>query len=194
MSKIFCLETEWIQNIHDLKSNSYVKPLLDFLYTTGIYNAIDACTFRNVCCKEDFYYYMAHLRCKSYYDYNIVYLAFHGDNGGMIFPANKKVIFTLREFADEYEDIFKERPVNVHFGCCLTLNTKEEDIIYFKNKTGANMVTGYERSVPFVESFIFETWLMNAMALHPDYRGIRMQTLANKEMPFYVDKLKFKAY
>lgn len=194
MSKIFCLETEWIQNIHDLKSDSYVKPLLDFLYTTGIYNGIDACTFRNVCCKEDFNYYMKHLRCKSYYDYNIVYLAFHGDNGGMIFPANKKVVYTLREFADEYEGIFKERPVNVHFGCCLTLNTKEEDIIYFKNKTGANMVTGYEKSVPFVESFIFETWLMNAMALHPDYRGVRMQTLANKEMAFYVDKLKFKAY
>ena len=134
------------------------------------------------------------IRCKSYYDYNIVYLASHGDNGDIIFPANKKVVFTLREFADEYEGIFKERPVNVHFGCCLTLNTKEEDIIYFKNKTGANMVTGYEKSVHFVESFIFETWLMNAMAFHPDYRAVRIQTLANKEMAFYVDNLKFKAY
>ena len=137
---------------------------------------------------------MEHLRRKSYYDYNIVYLAFHGDNGGFVFPTNNNIIFTLREFADEYEGIFKERPVNVHFGCCLTLNTKEEDILYFKNKTGANMVTGYEKAVPFVESFIFETWLMNAMALHLDYRAIRMQNLANKEMPFYVDKLKFKAY
>ena len=194
MSKIFCLETEWIKTVHDLKTDSYVKPLLDFLYTTGIYNGIDAYTFRNVCCKEDFNYYMEHLRHKSYYDYNIVYLAFHGDEGGFVFPATKKRLYTLREFADEHEGIFKERPVNVHFGCCLTLNTNEEDIFYFKDKTGANMVTGYEKSVPFVESFIFEAWLMNAMAHHPDFRGVRMQTLANKEMAFYVDKLKFKAY
>lgn len=196
MSKIFCLETEWIQSVHDLKTDSYVKPLLDFLYTTGIYNGIDAYTFRNVCCKEDFNYYMEHLRHKSYYDYNIVYLAFHGDEGGIEFPADRKQkhLYTLRNFADEHEGIFKERPVNVHFGSCLTMNTNEEDILYFKNKTGANMVTGYERSVPFVESFIFETWLMNAMAQHPDYRAVRMQTLADKEMAFYVDKLKFKAY
>ena len=194
MTKIFCLETEWVQNVHDLKSDSYVKPLLDFLYTTGVYNGIEAYTFRNVCCKEDFNYYMEHLRCKSYSDYNIVYLAFHGERGGFVFPANKEKLFTLREFADEFEGIFKGRPVNVHLGCCLTLNTKEEDILYFKNQTGANMVTGYEKSVPFVESFIFEAWLMNAMALHPDYRAIRMQNLADKEMPFYVGSLKFKAY
>lgn len=25
MSKIFCLETEWVQSVHDLKSDSYVN-------------------------------------------------------------------------------------------------------------------------------------------------------------------------
>lgn len=30
-NKIFCLETEWTQSAHDLKDESQVKPLLDFL-------------------------------------------------------------------------------------------------------------------------------------------------------------------
>lgn len=198
MSKIFCLETEWVKSVHDLKSDSYVKPLLEFLLNTAPHSGIDSYTFRNVCCEKDFEYYIEHLRNKSYFDYNIVYLCFHGDPGAFAFPADKKdkdkEPFSLIDFADQYEGIFKERPVNVHFGCCLTFNTNEDDIMYFKRRTGANMVTGYERSVPFVESFIFETWLMNAMAKHPDFRATRMQELANKEMPFYVDKFKFKAY
>lgn len=31
MNKIFCLETEWDQTLHDLKKKSPVLPLLDFL-------------------------------------------------------------------------------------------------------------------------------------------------------------------
>lgn len=44
MNKIFCLETEWDQSMHDLKKKSTVLPLLDFLE-----NAINIeYTFRQV--------------------------------------------------------------------------------------------------------------------------------------------------
>ena len=52
MSKIFCLETEWVQSVHDLKSESYVKPLLDFLINTSTHSGIDSYTFRNVCWRK----------------------------------------------------------------------------------------------------------------------------------------------
>ena len=114
------------------------KPLLEFLLNTAPHSGIDSYTFRNVCCEKDFEYYIEHLRNKSYFDYNIVYLCFHGGPGDFAFPADKKdkdkEPFSLIDFADQYEGIFKERPVNVHFGCCLTLNTNEDDILYFKRK------------------------------------------------------------
>ena len=34
MNRIFCLETEWDQTVHDLKSKSSALPLLDFLENT----------------------------------------------------------------------------------------------------------------------------------------------------------------
>lgn len=40
MSKIFCLETEWVKSVHDLKSDSYVKPLLEFLLNTAPHSGI----------------------------------------------------------------------------------------------------------------------------------------------------------
>ena len=53
MNKIFCLETEWDQTLHDLKKKSPVLPLLDFLE-----NAIKVdYTFRQVATESDFKYY-----------------------------------------------------------------------------------------------------------------------------------------
>lgn len=53
MNKIFCLETEWDQSMHDLKKKSTVLPLLDFLE-----NAINIeYTFRQVATESDFNYY-----------------------------------------------------------------------------------------------------------------------------------------
>ena len=55
MNKIFCLETEWDQTLHDLKKKSPVLPLLDFLE-----NAIKVdYTFRQVATESDFKYYIA---------------------------------------------------------------------------------------------------------------------------------------
>lgn len=49
MNKIFCLETEWDQTLHDLKKKSPVLPLLDFLE-----NAIKVdYTFRQVATESD---------------------------------------------------------------------------------------------------------------------------------------------
>ena len=62
MNKIFCLETEWDQTLHDLKKKSPVLPLLDFLE-----NAIKVdYTFRQVATESDFKYYIENLHQPSY--------------------------------------------------------------------------------------------------------------------------------
>ena len=52
MNRIFCLETEWDQTMHDLKKKSTVLPLLDFLENTINIEY----TFRQVATESDFNY------------------------------------------------------------------------------------------------------------------------------------------
>ena len=54
MSSIFCLETEWEQSIHDMKKESSVRPLLQYL------NASEGTefVFRQVATRAEFEYYL----------------------------------------------------------------------------------------------------------------------------------------
>ena len=129
MNRIFCLETEWEQTVHDLKSKSAVLPLLDFLRNTI---KIDCC-FRQVATKFDFRYYIEHLQQPSYSAYDLIYLCFHGQKRSICFAD--KTDFDLLSFAEneEYNGIFENR--NVHFGSCSTMKMTYEDIKTFKRLT-----------------------------------------------------------
>ena len=54
----------------------------------------------------------------------------------------------------------------------------------------------YQRTNPNTidESFLFEYWLLCAMAKHPDYGVKRLLALAEEEMPFHVKKLGLICY
>ena len=185
-NKIFCLETEWTQSAHDLKDESQVKPLLDFLKNS---NKVDY-VFRQVATCSDFDYYISHLKKNSYNNYAIVYLCFHGTPGCIHFADDDKL--DLLDFAKDNEGIFDGKIV--HFGSCRTLKMSEEDIKSFKRLTKASMVTGYQRSVKMTESFIFEAWLLNTLNKHPNYRAKRLLEIAKKEMGFFADSFIFMAY
>ena len=185
-NKIFCLETEWTQSAHDLKDESQVKPLLDFLKNSQKVDYV----FRQVATFSDFNYYISHLKRPSYNNYTIVYLGFHGNPGCIHFADDDKL--DLLDFAKDNEGIFDGKIV--HFGSCRTLKMSEEDIKTFKRLTRASMVTGYQRSVNMTESFIFEAWLLNTFNKHPNYRAKRLLDIAQKEMGFFADSFIFMAY
>lgn len=185
MNRIFCLETEWDQSLHDLKKTSSVKSLLDFLTTC---NNVQYC-FRQVATLDDFEYYLKHLEHPSYDNYDMVYLCYHGTAG--------KIGFANREHMDimnliKYDRIFEDK--NVHFDSCSTLNMDEDDIRALKRGTKARLISGYTKNVPFLESFLFELWLLNTISRHPSYRAMQIRNLAEKQMPFYVKKLGFVIY
>ena len=70
----------------------------------------------------------------------------------------------------------------------------EEEVLNFKAETKAQLVTGFKKSVSFMESFIFELWLLKKINRYPKYRAKRIMELAEKEMPHYTKKLGFVAY
>lgn len=191
-NKIFCLETEWTQSVHDMKYESQAKPLLEFLNnSSGI-----GYTFRQIATKADFDYYINHLTRNSYKDYTIVYLCFHGNPGEIDFADQGnyggEASIELLDFAQENRGIFEGKVV--HLGSCSTFKTDEEQILKFKSLSKALMVTGYQKDVEMTESFIFEAWLLNSLYKHPDYRAKRLMDLANKEMKFFVDRYGFIAF
>lgn len=186
MNKVFCLETEWTQTIHDLKNKSTVLSLLEFL--NGSLNV--PYVFRQVAALEDFDYYIRHLEAASYESYDVVYLCFHGAKGSIQFAD--KTDYTILDFAVEHKNIFKGK--TVIFGSCSTLKLSEDDLRRIKKLTGARLMVGYTKDVDFVSSFVFEFWLLNALAQCPTYGSKRLQALAEEEMPMHVKRLGFICY
>ena len=186
MSKVFCLETEWTQTVHDLKKRSTVLSLLEF-----VNGALEVpYVFRQVASLGDFDYYIRHLENSSYAAYDIVYLCFHGSKGRIHFAD--KTDYSLLEFADNYQGIFEGRAVI--FDSCNTLKLTENDLLHVKSHTGARVIAGYTKTVDFVSSFVFELWLINAIVKHPKYGSKRLLALAEEEMPVHVSKLGFVCF
>lgn len=186
MNKIFCLETEWDQTVHDLKKKSTVLSLLDFLQNA---QKIEY-AFRQVATYIDFKYYISHLFQPSYNSFDNIYLCFHGGPQSIAF-ANK-YIMDLLAFAERHNGIFEGR--NVHFGSCSTLRMTTDEVLRFKHLTKARMITGYTRNVSFTPSFIFEAWLLTTINQRAGFAGKRIKNLAEKEMPFYCNLFGFEAY
>lgn len=186
MNRIFCLETEWDKSIQDLKKKSAAKSLLEFLE-----NTIDIpYAFRQVATSEDFAYYINHLNHNSYSAYDMVYLCFHGAKSAIEFANG--VNLNLSTFGNKHKKLFLNR--NVHFGSCSSLRMKEAEIIAFKQNTDARMITGYTKDVDFMTSFVFELWLLNAIATFPRYTAKGIMAKALQEMPTYVKRFGFVAY
>ena len=125
--------------------------------------------------ESDFNYYIDHLQQPSYSAYDLIYLCFHGQKKCICFAD--KTDLDLMAFAEKEENlgIFEGR--NVHFGSCNTLKMREEDIKTFKQLTKARMITGYTKDVDLTSSFIFETWLMDAINRNEGYAAKRMNDL-----------------
>ncbi len=186
MSSIFCLETEWEQSIHDMKKESSVRPLLQYLNASEGIEFV----FRQVATRAEFEYYLEHLSRLSYQRFDIVYLCFHGMEGEIAF-ANRECI-SLLQIAEQFPKIFTER--KVHFGSCNTLKVGKNIISEFKESTGAKLVTGYAKAVPYHNSFLFELWLMHLLTHHKSLGPIKLEAKVEKEMKFYGETLRFRIF
>lgn len=185
MSSIFCLETEWDQTVHDMKKDSSVYHLLQYLGSMDI-----EFVFRQVATKSDFEYYLSHLIRPSYERFDIIYLCFHGYPGAITF-ANKETM-TLEDISKNYPGIFKNR--KVHFGACNTLNVAVRSIEEFKRVSEAKLVTGYARTVDFHDSFLLELWFLHILATHKSVGPIKLSSKVEKEVKYFKERLKFMIY
>ena len=186
MSSIFCLETEWEQPIHDIKKDSSVRPLLQYL------NASEGTefVFRQVATRTEFEYYLQHLSRLSYQRFDIVYFCFHGMEGEIAFANGESI--SISQLADRFPGIFEER--KVHFGSCNTLKVERNIIYEFKEITRAKLVTGYAKAISFHDNFLFELWLMHLLTHHKSLGSIKLESKVERQMKYYGDRLKFRIF
>lgn len=159
MKKIICIETDW--GFHDRKvlDKSSTEPLLKFFYDYLKKEKFDY-IYRKVATKEELQYILNQLKYKAFDDFSIVYFSFHGDNGAIRLEGEKKLL-TLKELADMAGSVLNGRCV--HFSSCRTLYCKKDSLDYFLNKTVPAYLSGYTKSVDYLDSALTDMMLLKQL-------------------------------
>ncbi len=142
---IFCIEGNWA---HSLKDKTSIKSALEFLE-----HNIDVKTIhKNSSTLDQFQELLNTSMQRTYKQYGIIYLAFHGNPGLLNIGKRKKI--TL----DEIAEMLNGRAVDkiIHFGSCSTLNINGWDLRRFWKQTGALAISGYKTDIDFVPSTILD--------------------------------------
>jgi hypothetical protein len=92
-------------------------------------------------------------------DHAILYLAFHGLPGRILFPDGDSL--SLEELADLIGDKFQDWIV--HFGSCSTLSTKVSQVRDFFRSTKVALLVGYRKKVDWTESTSMDLILLDWM-------------------------------
>lgn len=141
---IYCLEGNWNKNP---RSHQSIKPILDLLRTvSGVKYIYHKCNT-----KEEFFYRLQQFTTKTYKNYAVLYLAFHGRTN-RIEIENQYI--TLKEIANALEGKLADKIV--HFGSCSTLRTSDKNIQDFISTTNCKFISGYRKDVDFIASTAFE--------------------------------------
>ena len=177
---IFALEGEWRTS---LTKADTVNAALVFLEQIAGVQFI----FRKVATEQDLHYYLDKATQKSYQNYRIIYLSFHGDPG-ILYLHGRRNRVTLESLGERFPLAFKDKIV--HFGTCKTLEMDAHELKAFKKATGAALVSGYTSDVDFIDSTLLDiayfAWLQ---------RRERISTLDKvlaKHYPGMYERLGFK--
>src|ERR1035437_1794357 len=168
---IYCLEGNWAD---DLRQQSGIYSSLNFLK--------DNCDIKNIyrhCgTKETLFFYLNKWKLKTYYNYSICYLAFHGHEGEICIG---KETVSLEEIGEVLSGKCKDKII--FFGSCLVLQVGQARISNFLHTTGALCVCGYKATVNFLESSVFEMLVIDMFQKYKDIGCVQ------RDIDLYYDKL-----
>ncbi len=141
---IFCLEGDW----WGVRDKTSVEPLLRLLETMGDYKV--PYFHHDVATHEEFDFYLNKWRGKSFASHPILYLAFHGEPGGIAVGEGRNNTLALDDLAQRLEGACKRRVI--HFGSCSTLDVHGNELNSFLRRTGACAVLGFRTDVDWPKS------------------------------------------
>ena len=153
---VFCLEIgEWSG---DLKTQQSVEPLL--LLLKHVYDV--PYIHRDVSTKSELLFYLRKWPQKTYRDYPILYLAFHGVTGAILAAKvnGRTEEFSMAELVEALRGRCHRRII--HFGACNVLNLHGNSIQKFLLDTDALAVCGYAKDIDWVRSSALDLLLLAA--------------------------------
>lgn len=159
MKKIICIETDWYFHDRKVLDKSSAEPLLKFFYDYLKKEKFDY-IYRKVATKEELQYLFNQLKYKAFDDFSIVYFSFHGNNGSVQLEGEKELL-TLEELANMAGSVLNGRCV--HFSSCRTLYCKKDSLDYFLNKAAPAYLSGYTKSVDYLDSTLTDIVLLKQL-------------------------------
>jgi len=165
---IFCLEGIWD---NDLRKRSTVEPILLLLkQRLGIpYIHRDCATV------HEFEFYLSKFIQATYRKYPILYLAFHGKEGSIMF--NGRESYSLDEMSDSLKGKCKKTVIII--GSCSTMDIRKQHLKSFLSNTGALAVCGYRNDVDWMRSTAFELLLLSELQ-HNIFDGRGIKSIAER--------------
>jgi hypothetical protein len=174
MKRILCLETEWgINSAKRLNDNASVRPMFEFIESLGV-----SVTHKTVATFQELRYYLSQMPKSMYSDYDIVYLAFHGEKGQIqLYEAKEKNTVVRMVSLEELSEMCSLGWLTdkvVMFGTCRTLAASESRVRDFMQKSGAALVAGYRKKVDFTHSSILDIgFITEIISPKPKYKSLK---------------------
>jgi hypothetical protein len=169
---IFCIEGSWDYN---LKNKRSIKAALEFLeLNSGIKSIRKDCSTIS-----QFNSLLSTSLQKTYKEYGIIYLSFHGKPG--LLKVEKRKKFSLDMISGFLEGKAKDKII--HFGSCSTLDLPPRELRAFWHETGALAISGYTKDIDFIDSTILDILYFR---ICQNYKKI---PLIERDMHLYYRKL-----
>lgn len=151
MKKIFVIEGEWDDKLY---KDLTVKSSLSLLKEVSDIDFI----FRKTNTVESLISYLKTSSKSTYKNYSVLMIASHGSRYDI--ELSKDQYIDLVDLADVCEGMFTGKIV--HFSSC-SIAGNESRLSYFKETTGAIAVSGYSKTIEFLESSILDIVLLNKL-------------------------------
>jgi hypothetical protein len=177
--KIFCIEGEWEKSLKPKYSVESYLHYLDEAFDIGY-------IYRKVNSVDSLGKYLNALKKKEYNNYEVVYLAFHGDSN--LIEIDHSEALNLVQLAELVGESLQDKII--HFGSCKTLLGSEAKLKEFKKSTRAAMISGYTNSVDFFDSSLLDMAFLYKIRDYPDRPG-HIKGWLKKKHPVICEELGF---
>ncbi len=154
---IYCIETVWYGD----EDRTSIRPMLQFL--EDLYSA--PYVHRDAATRDELFHYLTKWKQMDDKDYPILYLGFHGSEGGKIWlntVSGEEDNVDCDVLGAQLEGACEKRLV--HFASCSSLEKMDAD--RFLRQTNASAVSGYNKVVRFDESAALELLYMGELQYH----------------------------
>ena len=148
---IYCVEGEWGAGVRDSES---VLPILELLQQIGYADFVH----RDVLTRRDLEHHLKKVYRTSSSSFPVVYIACHGEEGGLHLGLETISIGDLGRLLDGR---ITDRVL--HLGGCSVMKASDDDLRELARVSGARAVVGYERDVDWLESASFDLLVLGRL-------------------------------